>query len=296
MYRAWRRQLLHRLEEASDVQKTSRGLVEYCAIGDGAPVVVLHGVMGGYDQGLATAEAISLPGLRFIAISRPGYLRTPLEIGRSYEQQGDIVAAFLESMRIASAIVIGVSGGGPAAIQFAYRHRDKCAGLILLSAVTKRLPTPEASHSILLRLADLAGWLMQGPIGRNPALFTGRLLLHSETEMLNDEAKRASFLRFLNTSVPFSVRQAGLLNDSAQMRSIPESVPVGIDCPALIVHGTSDEIVPFGHATAAAAAIPGARLLSIEGAGHFAALFHADEVRAAIREFLPLTQNRTVAG
>jgi pimeloyl-ACP methyl ester carboxylesterase len=206
------------------------------------------------------------------------------------------VASFLESIGIASAIVIGVSGGGPAAIQFAYRHRDKCAGLILLSAVTKRLPTPEASHSILLRLADLAGWLMQGPIRRNPALFTGRLLLPSEIEMLNDDAKRASFLRFLSTSVPFSVRQAGLLNDSAQMRSIPEPVAQGIDCPTLIVHGTADKIVPYAHATAAAVAIPGARLLSIQGAGHFAALFHADEVREAIREFLPLTQSRGVAG
>jgi pimeloyl-ACP methyl ester carboxylesterase len=295
MYGTWRRQLRHRLQEGSSVQKTARGPVEYCAIGKGAPVVVLHGVMGGYDQGLAVAESIALP-VRFLALSRPGYLRTPLDAGRSYEQQADIVAAFLESIGLTSAVVIGVSGGGPAAIQFAYKHRDKCSGLILLSAVTKRLPTPEASHSMLFRVADFAGWLMQGPIHRHPARYTGRLLLPAEAAMLSDAAKRAAFLRFLDTSVPFSFRQAGLLNDSEQMRSISELLPQGIDRPTLIVHGTADRIVPYAHATAAAAAIPAARLLSIEGGGHFAALFHADEVRQGIREFLPLTESRTVAG
>src|SRR5690242_1708538 len=107
MYRSWRRQMQHRLQEGSGVQATARGPVEFCEMGSGAAVIVLHGVMGGYDQGLAVAEAIAMLGLRFIALSRPGYLRTPLEAGRSYEQQGDMVAAFLESIGLTSAVVIG---------------------------------------------------------------------------------------------------------------------------------------------------------------------------------------------
>jgi pimeloyl-ACP methyl ester carboxylesterase len=295
MYFDWRRRLRFRLEQESKVQTTSLGPVEYCEIGDGTPVVVLHGVMGGYDQGLAVAESIALPGVRFLCISRPGYLRTPLAGERSYARQADLVAAFLDSLGLARAMVIGVSGGGPAAIQFASRHHDQCGGLILISAVTKQLPTPEASNRVLYRLADLAGWLMQGPVRRNPARFAGRLLVPDEIKMLDDGAKRASFLRFLSTSVPFSFRQAGLLNDSAQMRSLPEPVQPGIDCPTLIVHGTADKIVPYTHATAASAAISGARLLSIQDGGHFAALFHADEVREAIRQFVPLTA-RTAIG
>ena len=230
MYRSWRRQMQHRLQEGSGVQTTARGPVEFCELGYGAPVIVLHGVMGGYDQGLAVAEAIAMPGLRFIALSRPGYLRTPLEAGRSYEQQGDMVAAFLESIGLTSALVIGVSGGGPAAIQFACRHREKCAGLILLSAVTRRLPTPEGTHRMAFRLAGVAGWLFEGPVRRHPAFFTRGLLLPAETEMLDDDVKRAALLRFLSTALPFSFRQAGLLNDSGEMRSLAQSVAQGIDC------------------------------------------------------------------
>jgi len=83
-----------------------------------------------------------------------------------------------------------------------------------------------------------------------------------------------------------SFRSAGLHNDVDQMRAIAETVPRDIGCRTLIVHGTGDRIVPYEHATAAAAAIPGSDLLSIEGGGHFAALFHAHEVRDGIQRFL----------
>src|SRR5271157_5600559 len=122
MYRQWLRELERRLVERSSVQTTALGPLEYSILGEGAPILVLHGVMGGYDQGLAIAESIALPGCRFLAVSRPGYLRTPLDIGQTYEQQADACAAFLESIGVASVAVIGVSGGGPAALQFARKY------------------------------------------------------------------------------------------------------------------------------------------------------------------------------
>lgn len=286
MYGSWHRQLERRLIERSFVQNTARGPVEYAVLGEGSPMLVLHGVIGGYDQGLAIAESIGLPGCRFIAVSRPGYLRTPLETGRTYEQQADACAAFLDSLGIASAVTIGVSGGGPAALEFARKYGGRCSGLILLSAVTKRLVTPERPRPMLFRLADFAGWLMHGAVRRNPAFFTRGLLLPAETEMLKDPAMSAAFLRFLDTSVPFSLRSEGLMNDGTQMGSIADAVPTGISCPTLIVHGTADRIVPYEHATAAAKVIPGSRLVAIEGGGHFAALFRASEVRQSIRDFL----------
>jgi len=223
-------------------------------------------------------------------------LRTPLETGLTCEQQADACAALLESMGIASAAVIGVSGGGPAALQFARKYRAKCTGLILLSAVTKRMPTPERLNSAIVQFGDLAGWLLSGAVHRHPARYTKRLLLPAEAEMLQDPAKRASFLRFLDTSVPFSFRYPGLKNDALQIRSISDQVPADVGCPTLIAHGTADGIVPFDHATSAAAAIPGARLVTIEGGGHFAALFDAPVVRKAISELLAATETRRAAG
>ncbi|MEQ9815700.1 MAG: alpha/beta hydrolase [Azospirillaceae bacterium] len=41
-----------------------------------------------------------------------------------------------------------------------------------------------------------------------------------------------------------------------------------LDLPALVIHGTADPILPHPHGVALAAAVPGARLLTLEGAGH----------------------------
>lgn len=52
-----------------------------------------------------------------------------------------------------------------------------------------------------------------------------------------------------------------------------EGTPVGdrlaeIAAPTLVVHGTADPMFPYDHAEALAAAIPGARLLPLDGVGH----------------------------
>ncbi|MET4158619.1 alpha/beta hydrolase [Agromyces sp. PvR057] len=60
-----------------------------------------------------------------------------------------------------------------------------------------------------------------------------------------------------------------------------------IDVPALILHGTADRILPI-DATARefAKRLPGATVVEIEGAPHGLLWTHADEVNAALLEFL----------
>ena len=41
-----------------------------------------------------------------------------------------------------------------------------------------------------------------------------------------------------------------------------------ITAPTLVFHGTDDPLFPYGHAEALTAAIPGARLVPLEGVGH----------------------------
>ena len=62
---------------------TSQGNVEYTEIGEGPAVVTIHGAMGGCDQSLILAQTIGDFGYRYIAVSRPGYLGTPIGSGKS---------------------------------------------------------------------------------------------------------------------------------------------------------------------------------------------------------------------
>jgi pimeloyl-ACP methyl ester carboxylesterase len=97
--------------------------------------LVAHGGPGGYDQALVVGELFRKNGFQIVAPSRPGYLETPLDFGKTAEEQGDLMAALLDALRIPSAVMIGVSGGGPASYQLAQRHPEKVGALVVIDGI-----------------------------------------------------------------------------------------------------------------------------------------------------------------
>ena len=84
MYASYRhdiRQAQARLDSGSSMADTACGPIEYEAAGNGPPVLVVHGAGGGFDQGMAFGEALQAHGFRVIAMSRFGYLRSPVPEG-----------------------------------------------------------------------------------------------------------------------------------------------------------------------------------------------------------------------
>ena len=59
---------------SSQVITRTAARLEYAMVGDGYPVLVIHGTMGGYDQGLLVAKPVIDAGFQVIAVSRFGYL------------------------------------------------------------------------------------------------------------------------------------------------------------------------------------------------------------------------------
>ena len=57
--------------------------IEYAEAGSGVPLLAAHGSWGGYDQGMAFAVRLIAPGIRLIAVSRFGYMRSPMPANAS---------------------------------------------------------------------------------------------------------------------------------------------------------------------------------------------------------------------
>ncbi|HSB72655.1 MAG TPA: alpha/beta hydrolase [Candidatus Methylomirabilis sp.] len=270
---------------------TRRGAVEYASLGDGPTVLALHGAMGGYDQGVILARTIGAPGYRFVAVSRPGYLGTPLTAGRTPEEQADLCADLLDALGVSKAAVMAVSGGGPCALQFALRHRDRCWGLVLVSTCSGKI---ETRIPLTFRITLLARWswfaaAMQRRATRDPEAAARR--------SIPDPVVRARTLRdpdagplfaalLLSTSDRMALRLPGTENDIRVTRTTAFPLEQ-IAVPVLVVHGTADRLVPFPeHGRALATRIPGAELLAIEGGEHVAIFTHRTTVRARVAEFL----------
>lgn len=74
-----RRARAHSLQ-GSTIIDTRCGPIEVQQAGAGVPVLVVHGSGGGHDQGMAFAGSLVQQGIRVIAMSRFGYLRTPMPV------------------------------------------------------------------------------------------------------------------------------------------------------------------------------------------------------------------------
>ena len=269
------------LEQRSGIIETALGAIETEIVGDGPTVIIAHGALGGHDR----ARLYSFPeaGFRFICPSRPGYLRTPLSVGQSFEQQADAMAALLDALQIEKSAILGCSAGGPVAIHFALRHPDRCWGLVLGNAITGPL---SSTHGLM------------GPIAR--ALFdwdwltwfgVNRLVLYSLRPKLYQHVrgvpgKQDKVVAMLKTMYPTSLRRPGFVNDMEQIYQYP-SYPLGqITTPTMVIHGTSDMVVPFSHGLRSADTIPGAQFFSIEAGTHLDFISHAEIIRLKIAAFL----------
>ena len=102
-----------RSARGSTLVDTRCGPIEVQQTGTGVPLLVVHGSGGGHDQGMAFAGALASHGIRVIAMSRFGYLRTPMPPDGSAAAQADAHMCLLDALGIRRAAVMGGSAGAP---------------------------------------------------------------------------------------------------------------------------------------------------------------------------------------
>ena len=279
------------------VVSTSAGRVEVHDSGGPGPVLlVLHGIPGDYRQGVTVLEDLG-PTARVLLVSRPGYGRTPLSSGRTAEQQADLCAALLDALGIETAVVLGISGGGPAAYAFANRHPDRCTGLLLCCAVAAHvLEVPVGMR----RLAAVPGaWRLLAWVGRvaarrrPPAVPDD--LTASERAQLSDPAVSAALDRFLRDT-PTWTRGVGLRNDCRQLVAAVEQPWCGQPVPTVVLHGEADEVVPVANAREHARLVPGASLEVLPDLGHALPLFARSLLTERLRGLLSSSPARPTPG
>ena len=292
-----------RVRAGSRSVTTRSGPIEYAQLGRGSPLLVVHGAGGGYDQGLISARPLTAHGFCVTAMSRFGYLGTPLPADASPRAQADAHAHLLDALQIRKTIVIGVSAGAPSALQFAIRHPQRCQALVLLMPLTwkpddvpdtvpmlsrqARLCLPwligsDALFWLALRLARSA--VIQGVLGTPP----GIIQLSANEQVWLDEV--------LETILPLSSRAAGLRNDARIASSLARYDLEAIRAPTLVVSARDDLYGTFAAAQYTAQQVRGAQFIGYEHGGHLCAGHHAallDEI-ASFAE--PLKAESEVAG
>jgi pimeloyl-ACP methyl ester carboxylesterase len=250
----------------SQVAQTACGPVEYASVGEGYPILAIHGIFGGFDQELIAAKPVLGHGFRVIAPSRFGYLGTPMPPDASVARQADAHRCLLDHLGIERAAVMAHSAGATSAIDLVLRYPERVSALVLVVPNSPGPGAPAPPPGPLMNLlfsSDLPFWFLTTyapsalPIGVPAGMeltLAGRADLAAAMETLAPAASRGAGFRFDATVSNPAINGGYRFGDVA--------------VPTLVVAARDDDMASFERPRGLAAMIPGARLVVVERGGH----------------------------
>ena len=255
--------------------------------GTGPDLVMIHGwgLHGGIWETLLPQLA---PHFRVTVVDLPGH-------GYSTWQGQAGLPAFAEAVLDCvppRAAWLGWSLGGLVALEAALLRPERVGSLLLLASTPSFVRRDGWPSAMLPALLDTFAGELETDFERTLNRFLA-LQVHGSRnagEVLRQ--LRAGMLR-RGQPEPAALRAGlGILRDTDLRATC-----AAISCPALVLAGERDTLVPTAAATAAAELFPQGSLQVIAGAGHAPHLAAPGDVAAAIREFLePVEPEAVVDG
>lgn len=254
--------------------ETARGTLFYTpsqGAADRPTLVLIHGAGGSRLHW--PAELRRLPRATVYTLDLPGHGRSEGTGCNTISDYANTAVAFLDSLRIKQAVIVGHSMGGAIAQTLALdfadpltdSEQDRIAGLVLVATGARLRVVPailEGIQSNFEGAAELVtrfAWSPDAPpsltkLGRQAILETGPDVLLGDFTACD---------RF------------NVMERLAEIRA-----------PTLVIAGTADQLTPPKYARFLSEHIPNAQLALIEDAGHMVMLERPVETAKAIREFL----------
>jgi pimeloyl-ACP methyl ester carboxylesterase len=240
--------------------------VNYVEMGDGPPVVFVHGLSGCWQNWLENIPHFARHH-RVVAVDLPGFGASQMpreEI--SMPGYGRFLDAFLGQIGIPRAALVGNSMGGFIAAETAISHPARVERLVLVAAAGGVGPANRSMRA-KARAVRLANPAVSPVVARRELLMRRRALR---------SAMVAGVVRFpdlLHPEIVYEITSgAGKPGFTGALRAVltydfRERLPQ-ISCPTLVIWGRNDLIVPVRGAHEYARLIPGAQKVILDHTGH----------------------------
>ncbi|MGC8873114.1 MAG: alpha/beta fold hydrolase [Chloroflexia bacterium] len=252
-----------------------RQLIHYEVIGQGEPVLFLHGWMGSWRYWLPTMEAIARC-FRAYSFDFWGFGDSDKDAeSHTIEEYVGQVIRFLDGMGIARTALVGHSMGGMVALKVAIEHPERISRVATAGAVIEgsalapllKLTTSQLIARLFVRRPVVTGvWrrLMQN-------VRTGWNRWFQEVVEESAKSSREAVWRSVR-----SMRETDLRPELGRLR-----------VPALVVHGSEDDIVDPGQAEVVREiGLPQVRVVLMPRCRHFPFMDEPEKFSRLLLEFL----------
>lgn len=251
--------------------------IAWLEAGQGAPIVLLHGIGSSARSWSGVMDALS-PRFRVIAWNAPGYppsapFPSDAPAATDYAQR---LAALLDELGVMRTHVVGHSLGCLIAARFANIRPERVASLTLASCALghARLDPAERERLLVSRIRDVE---QLGPRGmaekRGPRLLGPLAAPDSAAAVIETMAKVD----------PRGYAQAARMLSSGDL--IADLGSLRAEIPVQFVYGSADVITPPDANLRAAATRPGAPVTVLHDAGHACYVEQPAQFSRALEEF-----------
>jgi 2-hydroxymuconate-semialdehyde hydrolase len=259
-------------------------LTHYHELGDGTPILFLHG--SGTGVTAAANWWLNLPALaqtgRCIAIDSIGYGQTVVADGTEYGIREWVRHAVrvLDALGIEKTWIVGNSLGGWLALQFAIDFPERLLGVVSMGTGGAKLTGALQGHANPV--------LTEEGIRRTLELFV------VDTALVTDELVSLRYRSALNDTA--SDRLAAVV--AARDRDRTE-LPLDFDAlarleiPVLLIHGMQDVVIPVSRTWELVNIIPNADVHLFSQCGHWSQVERADDFNEVLAQYLRAAGVRT---
>ena len=184
--------------------------------------------------------------------------------------------AVLDAAGLDSAHIYGVSLGGGLALEFGIRYPERCRSLILGCTMAKTPDIPTRPKWLLSLIYNLPMPLLKAM--QSKKFKTGYGDNAPDDAIARDQAQGALDVFDLKGVIA----QGHAISDYSVT---PEQVRA-VTLPALVLHGTQDQLVPYEQGVKLSEMLPNARLVTFEGLGHNYFVGEAERANAEVDRFI----------
>jgi pimeloyl-ACP methyl ester carboxylesterase len=229
--------------------------IYYAVYGQGSPLILLHGGLANADYWGNQIKAWA-PHHTVIVMDSRGHGRSTRDSRPyGYDLMADDVVALMDFLKVPKADIVGWSDGGILGLDLAMRHPDRVSKIFAFAANTVTSGVKE-------------------DLDKNPT-FAAFI-----------ERGRHEYEGYSATPKEYDAFVAQISKMWATQPNWTDAQLKAITAPVLVVDGDHDEAIKREHTEYIAATIPGAGLLILPNASHFAFLQDPELFNYAILHFL----------
>jgi len=258
--------------------------VRYYAIGQGPPILLLHGLGEAAIVWFANMEDLA-SNHTVIALDLPGHGASDKPQWRySLEKSTEFLMAFMDTLELDRVSLVGNSMGGLMSLAVALNHPDRVHKLVLVDTA-----------GLGREIAGFLRWMSIPAVGElmaRPSRGGVRWVLHrifydhafatqQLTEALYQERRLAGNKQAMLRILRYGVNFLGLKPSAMLANRLPQ-----VKAPTLVVWGRQDAIFPVAHTRKAASLLPNARLQIYDQCGHWPHIEKHQQFNRLVLDFL----------